>query len=283
MKELIKLNFKLGQGEKILAYDKKDNVLYFLIYSLLFLCSIALPIPMFILPFLEIGMSKSFAYIPIGAMLLIFTIAVLIIRKNQKKRLYLTNKRFIVLENNKIESIEFARFKKFSDAKNYFLIHTKDNKSYNFVLSEMEDIIKTFTKIYPYKYEYTNINQTLMFLFLNLVALGFACNIFYDNYTNYKRKSPACPFKTPEQYRYYVKDTVIKNWEPPKTQPQGTKILLRVFVKEDGTMSTALMTKTPDGKTISDNIKSLEKKKLYCPVPYFINQNTFYVDFYYNY
>jgi len=273
MKALYDLNVKLSEGEKVLACDKKDNSFYFLMSSVFVLLYVILLL--FGYMFTDLGIVYNISCV---VFFIVILACIFEVNKGRPKRLYLTNKRFIILENNKIETVKFSMFDRFyrldcGKIWSQFQLYTKDDRCYTFLLSECKDIVNIFIKIYPQcnvQYVVSGDNRSDIFFLAicNLALIGVACNMIYDGNKikeiDSRKNAPECSFSDRQQYFDYIANSVRADINR-QNLPMGT--FVNVDIKEDGTLlNISLFKKLPQGGFDTSNIEGLNGKKL-CPFP----------------
>lgn len=327
MAEISDLHFNLSEDENILASSKINKFDYRF-------CSILFPIISIVWVLGSIIYVFSLLEQPVGVktndifylfLLIVFT-ALMFYRlveyfKNTKyNRLYLTNKRFIVITKNGIESVEFPEVKLIDSYSGNYFLNTKNKKTFKFFSSDLSDLIAQFKEIYP-KYSKNNSSFRTLIISLIIGILIFYIAMFYCAFQSHKKekntqikyentrqkyqnakkrynntqqryqnsqkkyKNAQCNFKNTDEYMKYLEKNIKSNWNPSKAgNYKSARIILKFYLSKDGTISNVHFLKKADNDKLNNSaLDALKNTKLQCGLPSFINHNMVPVEFTFDY
>ncbi len=148
------LNFDLPEGENILASSKNSKLDYYF-YSFLFIfssCVVILFSTMFISRIFSqnVSLETKDIFFILFLVFLVISIcygAVDFIKNTKNNKLYLTNKRFIVVTKDSVKSIEFSNVKNIRYSFGDYFLRTNDRRTFKFFSSVFSNKIIQFRKI----------------------------------------------------------------------------------------------------------------------------------------
>lgn len=179
------LEFNLSEDENIIACDKKNKMSYRAYLSLGYLALLFLVFGFLAAIYFMIEISANTGSIFWALFCAIFSIVMFFGLKKQRNnfkfnRIYLTNKRFIVITKDNVESVDFSDVKNIycTNPTTTFLLY--DKRQFQFFCSDLWGVIENFTKIYPEHGKKNPPNEFIAFLLLfAIIACYFLISILH--------------------------------------------------------------------------------------------------------
>lgn len=204
----------------------------------------------------EFAMSASYALV---AFILPF-ITVTLATSYKYNQVYLTDKRIVITQKDRIEGIQFDEVKKFVGGNTIYL---KSNRKIFCAYTDLDDLILQFKEINPSFTQKLFTIKDIVIIILILV-LGF-CLKFLPllNKTFHKfRKTPdnfEVLITDSKSYMLYLQKVLKSNWQPPKL-PNSTKVTVEFEILQNGTIKNEKIIET-SGNEEFDNSAILALKK----------------------
>lgn len=229
----------LGDNEQILAIGDKNPVIYLCMTALFMVAAIAMIFSTFIMPSSTTMESFYRCAVFIGAFGVLW-FAKFLIDRYKYNQIYVTDKRIIITQKDRIEGIPFEEVQYFSSIDFVTsMIILKSKRKISFAYTNLKDVEKVFYKIFPqYEEPKIKIVQTIVIILVGVGIIAFnICHKFYRKYENSKYTKPVTQVQIDDAQSYmnYMQTTLKRRWSPPKLQ-DNAQVVVEFKIKRDGTI-----------------------------------------------
>lgn len=251
------VQFELSEGEEILAVGEKNLTLCICCTALYFVATIV---------FLYISLTVQTFYMRmlfgLGVIILI-VIAVYLLNSYRHNQIYLTNKRFIITVNEKIEIIPYDEIYEYAW---FDIVYLKSNRRFIFAYTNIDNVKEQFKEIYPqYKSMPIIAKLIIIAIFAGLCFLAAKIvpqRIYKLKQTYYLQKMHSqSSITNKDEYMKYLEKVLKIHWTPPKLD-NDAKVTVEFQILPDGTMINEKVIETSGNRELDNSaLFALRKAK----------------------
>lgn len=249
----------LGDNEQILAIGDKNQTLFFCamaILTVIMLVSVSLVI--------FIPDTLSFASILKGLLLFdiifVFLITKFLYESYQYNQIYITNKRLIITQKDRIEGIPFEEVQYFNSVDfDFSTLNLKSKRKFIFLCTNLDDVKNEYVKLNPaYKQPFMTLRRIIILLLILTAVILF--NIPHKYLNKIQQKLTPQSYKVEksieitdsQSYMEYLQRTLRLNWTPPKYE-QDANVVVEFNIKPDGTIFDEKVMKTSGSRELDNS------------------------------
>lgn len=249
----------LGDNEQILAIGDKNQTLFFCamaILTVIMLVSVSLVI--------FIPDTLSFASILKGLLLFdiifVFLITKFLYESYQYNQIYITNKRIIITQKDRIEGIPFEEVQYFNSVDfDFSTLNLKSKRKFIFLCTNLDDVKNEYVKLNPaYKQPFMTLRRIIILLLILTAVILF--NIPHKYLNKIQQKLTPQSYKVEksieitdsQSYMEYLQRTLRLNWTPPKYE-QDANVVVEFNIKPDGTIFDEKVVKTSGSRELDNS------------------------------
>lgn len=249
----------LGDNEKIIAIGDKNHVFFVCGTALFLVFAVALLFLFFVITSvtkIEI-LTRGFI---LAFSIFFFWFTKFLYNSYQYNQIYITDKRIIITQKDRIEGIPFDEVQYINSADlDFSTLNLKSKRKIFFAYTNLKEVEKSFITLYPfYKRPKLTLRQFLMVSFAVLIAV--ILNV-PEKYIESIQKH--LPYYTPKSeetilitdsksYMEYMQKTLKFNWNPPKLE-NNAKVIVEFKIKPDGTIYDEKIMETSGSRELDNS------------------------------
>lgn len=247
----------LDDNEQILAIGYKNQI-YFVCATILWIVSIiALFFSVFVISSDYFSLSKSCCFL-LG--ILLSWVAKNFYESYQYNQVYITNKRIIITQKDRIEGIPFEEVQYFNTADlDISTLTLKSKRKIIFAYTNLDDVKNEFIKLYPnYKQPKITLRQILA-TFLAIVVIlilkmpkEYLNKIQHKITPQYDRVETSIEITDAQSYMAYMQRTLKLHWTPPKLENDAS-VVVEFKIKPDGTIFDEKVVETSGNREMDNS------------------------------
>lgn len=247
----------LDDNEQILAIGYKNQIYFVCATILLVVIVIALIFSILVISSDYLNLSKSFC--------LILAILISLVAKNfyesyQYNQVYITNKRIIITQKDRIEGISFAEVQYFNTADlDISTLTLKSKRKIVFAYTNLDDVKAEYIKLYPnYKQPKLTLRQIIAIILAIVIVLIFKMPKEYLNKIQHKltpqydRVETSIEITDAQSYMNYMQRTLKLHWTPPKLEHDAS-VVVEFRIKPDGTIFDEKVVETSGNREMDNS------------------------------
>ncbi len=247
----------LGDNEQILAIGYKNQI-YFICATILFVVVIvALLFSLFVISSNYLSFSKCFYFV----LIVFFSwLTKVFYDSYQYNQVYITNKRIIITQKDRIEGIPFEEVQYFNTADlDISTLNLKSKRKIVFAYTNLDDVKNEFIKLYPnYKQPKITLRQIIA------ISLAIAVVVFFkmpEEYMikiqhkllpEYDRIEKSIEVTDAKSYMTYMQKTLKLHWTPPKLENDAS-VVVEFKIKPDGTIFDEKVVETSGSREMDNS------------------------------
>lgn len=251
------VDLELDNDEEILAKGVKGKFYFlFMLISTIFYCSIV----GFAIVFIPIGVAILEKCFLLATIILVIGIEVWNYNSYKNDYIYITNKKFIIIIKNKVEIVPFNEIKNIDYIGTLpinAVLRLKNKRKFIFHSINIDEVYKTFTKIYPqWKSPKTSITKIVIcFLLIALMTIfqfWYACKLKNEQNKKNEVIENITEDSDAQTYMNYLQSTMYSNWKPPRLK-NSTKVVTFFEIAPDGTILNEKILQSSGNKEMDDS------------------------------
>lgn len=249
----------LGDNEQILAIGDKNQTLFFCAMAIL---SVIMLVSVFLVIF--IPDTLSFASILKGLLLFdiifVFLITKFLYESYQYNQIYITNKRIIITQKDRIEGIPFEEVQYFNSVDfDFSTLNLKSKRKFIFLCTNLDDVKNEYVKLNPaYKQPFMTLRRIIILVLILTAVILF--NIPHKYWNKIQQKLTPQSYKVEKSieitdsksYMEYLQRALRLNWVPPKYE-QDAIVVVEFNIKPDGTIFDEKVVKTSGSRELDNS------------------------------
>lgn len=247
----------LEDNEQILAIGYKNQI-YFVCATILFVVVIvALLFSLLVISSDYLSFSKCFYLV-----LIVFLtwLTKVFYDSYQYNQVYITNKRIIITQKDRIEGIPFNEVQYFNTADlDISTLNLKSKRKIVFAYTNLDDVKNEFVKLYPnYKQPKITLRQIIAIcLAIGVVAFfkmpeKYLLKIQRKLTPEYDRIEKSIEITDAQSYMTYMQRTLKLHWTPPKLENDAS-VVVEFKIKPDGTIFDEKVVETSGNREMDNS------------------------------
>jgi len=241
------VQIELGEGEEILAEGEKNNVLC--VCFMILLC-----VSVFVFGY-EAFTANHVSMRAVCAMTAIFMPFLInhLLNSFKYNQIYLTDKRFIITQKDKIECVPYEEIHSFIGNDTVYL---ESKRKFFFAFTNLEEVKQTFKEIYPqHKQPLFTLKDAIFIVFVIffILIVKFMPNYLYKIQAKLTpQKQEQTEIKDKNSYMQYLQKTLKLHWAPPKLE-NSAKVVVEFEILKDGSIINEKITETSGSRELDNS------------------------------